>query len=155
MHTHTHACTHSHTHTHTHSHTHTLTHSYTHTHTLTHSHTHTHTQEYLVPGEDSFYYQHRDYYLNDVNKLGEGGFGTCVVGKDNTTEKLFAMKRNNKSDESIIDSIRSECFVLSRLSHHNHVIQFLGAVIDQEDNNVYLPRVCKMFMELADSKLSH
>lgn len=106
-----------------------------------------------MAGQDGYYYQDRDYYINDVESLGSGGFGTCMYGKDNSTEQPFALKRNKEMSESIIDSMRTECFVLSRLKPHDHVIRFLGAVIDEEENNVMLPKVCKMFLELADCEL--
>ena len=73
-----------------------------------------------------------------------------MFGKDHTSEQPFAMKRNKEGGESIIDSMKAECFVLSRLKPHDNVISFLGAVIDEEDDNVLLPKVYKMFMELAD-----
>ena len=76
-----------------------------------------------------------------------------MQGMDNTTEQLFAMKRNKEYSEKMIDSMTAECFVLSKLKPHENVIRFLGAVIDEEDNNVILPKVCKLFMELADCEL--
>ena len=108
-------------------------------------------QHYLTPGEDDFYYQNRDYMVNDVAPLGEGGFGTCVLGQNRSNESVFAMKRNNRDDEDKIESIRSECRMLARIRSHDNVIKFLGAVVDDEDEG-YPPRVCKMFMELAESK---
>lgn len=110
----------------------------------------THIQVNLIPGLDGFYFQDRNYYLNDVDTLGSGGFGTCMFGKDHTTEQPFAMKRSNEGGESIIDSMRAECLVLSRLKPHDNIVGFLGAVIDEEDDNVLSPKVYKMFMELAD-----
>ena len=66
--------------------------------------------------------------------------------------QVFAMKRNNRSDQDKIDSIRSECAVLARLGcHHDNVVRFLGAVID-EDLEQHPPRICKMMMELAESE---
>ena len=85
-----------------------------------------------------------------MDTLGSGGFSTCIFGKDHTSEQPFAMKRNKEGGESIIDSMKAECFVLSRLKPHDNIISFLGAVIDEEDDNVLLPKVYKMFMELAD-----
>ena len=110
-------------------------------------------QHYLTPGEDDFYFQNRDYMVNDVAPLGEGGFGTCVFGQNRSDESVFAMKRNNRDDEDKIDSIRSECRMLARIRSHDNVIKFLGAVVDEESGG-YPPRVCKMFMELAESKSS-
>ena len=110
-------------------------------------------QHYLTPGEDDFYFQNRDYMVNDVAPLGEGGFGTCVFGQNRSDESVFAMKRNNRDDEDKIDSIRSECRMLARIRSHDNVIKFLGAVVDEETGG-YPPRVCKMFMELAESKSS-
>lgn len=64
---------------------------------------------------------------------------------------MFALKRNNRSDADKIDSIRSECAVLARLHFHEHVVQFWGAVLD-EDGDQPVPRVVKMIMELAESE---
>jgi len=89
--------------------------------------------------------------VNDVAPLGEGGFGTCALGQNRSNESVFAMKRNNRDDEDKIESIRSECRMLARIRSHDNVIKFLGAVVDDEDEG-YPPRVCKMFMELAESK---
>ena len=69
--------------------------------------------------------------------------------QDNSTEKLFAIKQNNKT---CFKSIRDECHVLSRLKEHDHVIRFLGAVLDEMESATQPFQVCKMMMELADSK---
>lgn len=64
---------------------------------------------------------------------------------------MFALKRNIRSDAEEIDSIHRECAVLARLPSHDNVVQFWGAVLD-EDRDQPLPRVVKMIMELAESE---
>ena len=92
--------------------------------------------------------------VNDVAPLGEGGFGTSVVGQDKATESIFAMKRNNRDDIDKIESIRAECNMLARLrGGHDNIVQFFGAVMEENERE-YPPRLCKMFMEFAESKLS-
>ena len=78
--------------------------------------------------------------------LGEGRTGVCMIGKDHTSKKCFAVK---KSKPKIIDLMMKECAVLSHLKPHSHIISFLGAVIDNQDS---LLECSKMFMELAESK---
>ena len=107
------------------------------------------TQDYLTPGKDGFYYKIRDYNLNETDLLGSGGFGSCLWAQDLTTEKMFAIKQNkNESFKSIED----ECHVLSRLSNNDYIIKFLGAVVDEGELPTQPPLVCKMMMELAESK---
>ena len=117
---------------------------------LSFKHTHTHnTQDYLTPGEDGFYYEIRDYNLNETDLLGSGGFGSCLCAQDLTTEYMFAIKLNKiESYKSILD----ECRILSHLSESDHIIKFLGAVIDEGELPTQPPLVCKMMMELAESK---
>ena len=106
-------------------------------------------QDYLIPGEDGFYYKIRDYNLNETDLLGSGGFGSCLWAQDLTTEKMFAIKQNkNESFKSIED----ECHILSRLSDNDYIIKFLGAVVDEGELPTQPPLVCKMMMELAESK---
>ena len=91
---------------------------------------------------------------NDVAPLGEGRFGICVVGQDKATKSIFAMKRNNRDDMEQIESICWECNMLARLcGGHDNIVQFFGAVIEENERE-YPPRLCKMFMEFAESKLS-
>ena len=62
---------------------------------------------------------------------------------------MFAIKQNkNESFKSIED----ECHVLSRLADNDYIIKFLGAVIDEGELPTQPPLVCKMMMELAESK---
>ena len=62
---------------------------------------------------------------------------------------MFAIKQNkNESFKSIED----ECHVLSRLAENDYIIKFLGAVIDEGELPTQPPLVCKMMMELAESK---
>jgi len=75
-----------------------------------------------------------------------------MFGKDNTTEVSFAMKRNKDNGQNAIESMRAECFVLSKLRPHNNVVGFFGAVIDKNETDVFVPNVYKMFLELADCK---
>ena len=88
--------------------------------------------------------------MNEVDLLGAGGFGSCMCAQDNTTNKMFAVKQNKNESYS---SIRDECFVLSRLPEHDHIIQFLGAVLDERDLPTQPPLICKMMIELAESEL--
>ena len=75
--------------------------------------------------------------------------GSCLDAQDNTTGKFFAIKQNkNESFKSIED----ECHVLSRLADNDYIIKFLGAVIDEGELPTQPPLVCKMMMELAESK---
>lgn len=110
-----------------------------------------HLQDYLTVGRDHFYHQERDYLVNDVAPLGGGEFGTFVMGQDKATESVFTIKRNNRDDKDKTDLIRHECNTLARLHGHENIVQFFGAVID-EDERQYPPRVCKMFMEFAESE---
>ena len=92
--------------------------------------------------------------VNDVAPLGEGGFGTCVMGQDKATENIFAMKRNNRDGMDKIESICAECRMLAQLrGGHDNIVQFYGAIIEENEKE-YPPRLCKMFMEFAESKLS-
>ena len=112
-------------------------------------HAHSNVQDYLTPGDDGFYYKIRDYNLNETDLLGSGGFGSCLWAQDLTTEKMFAIKQNkNESFKSIED----ECLVLSHLAENDHIIRFLGAVVDERELPTQPPLVCKMMMELAESK---
>ena len=106
-------------------------------------------QEYLTLGEDGFYHKVRDYNLNETDILGSGGFGSCLWAQDLTTEEMFAIKQNK--DETFFKSIEEECHVLSHLQH-DHIVKFLGAVIEERDPPAAHP-VCKMIMELAESKI--
>ena len=108
-------------------------------------------QEYLTPGEDGFYYKIRDYKLNETDLLGPGEFGSVLWAQDLTTEKMFAIKQNK--NESSFKSIEDECHVLSRLSNNDYIIKFLGAVVDEGELPTQPPLVCKMMMELAESKI--
>ena len=89
--------------------------------------------------------------MNDAAPLGKGGFSTCVVGQDKATKSIFAVKQNSRDDMDKIDLIRHECNTLARLHGHDNIVQFFGAVID-EDEGQYPRRVCKMFMEFAESE---
>ena len=110
------------------------------------------TQDYLTVGRDHFYYHKRDYLVNNVAPLAEGEFGTVVVGQDNATESIFAIKQNNSNEMDKIESIRAECEVLAQLcGGHNNIVQFFGAVMEVNEKE-YPPRVCKMFMEFAESE---
>ena len=107
-------------------------------------------QTYITVGPDDKYFPMRDYYLNDVGKLGQGGFGTCLCACDNTTEEKFVIKRNSKSEDDKIQSIRKESAILSTL-HHENIVFFYGAVLDTYPSNI---RNCNMMMELAESELT-
>ena len=109
-----------------------------------------HTQEYLTLGEDGFYYKIRDYNLNETDLLGSGEFGSVLWAQDLTTEKMFAIKQNKYA---CFKSIEYECLILSHLAENDHIVRFLGAVIDERELPTQPPLVCKMMMELAESKL--
>ena len=49
-------------------------------------------------------------------------------------------------------SIQHECFILSLISHHDNVVRFLGAVVDEGELSTQPPLMYKMMMELADSE---
>ena len=102
---------------------------------------------YITVGPDDKYFPMRDYYLNDVGKLGQGGFGTCLCACDNTTDEKFVIKRNSKSEDDKIQSIRKESAILSTL-HHENIVFFYGAVLDTYPSNI---RNCNMMMELAEN----
>ena len=105
-------------------------------------------QDYLTPGEDGFYYKIRDYNVNETDLIGSGAFSSCVFAQDNTTGMYFTIKQNkNKSFKSIKD----ECLVLSCLAENDHIVRFLGAVVDERELPTQPPLVCKMMMELAES----
>lgn len=105
-------------------------------------------------GSDSHYYQRRDYNANDT-PLGVGGFGSIIYCRDLTSNQLFAVKRNNRPDESSIDSIHTEASLLSRLGLHSNVIQMYGAVIDEQESEFQPTKVYKLMMELAERMLKH
>ncbi len=84
--------------------------------------------------------------------MKSGGFGSIRCGTDLTSKYLFAIKTNNKDEESIIESIRTEARMLQRLVHVN-IIQMYGAVMDKEKSGYYHPTSrCKLMMELAERK---
>ena len=56
---------------------------------------------------------------------------------------MFAIKQNKS------ESLTNEYGVLSQLAEHDHIVKFLGAVIDEGEP----PVVYKTMMELAESKL--
>ena len=90
--------------------------------------------------------------VNNVSPLGEGGFGTFVVGQDKFTESIFAIKQNNRDDKEKIESLRAECNILAQLhGGHDNIAQFFGAVMEENEKE-YPPRLCKMFMDFAESK---
>ena len=62
---------------------------------------------------------------------------------------MFAIKQNKNVS---FKSIEDECHVLSRLADNDYIIKFLGAVIDEGELPTQPPLVCKMMMELAESK---
>ena len=62
---------------------------------------------------------------------------------------MFAIKQNKNVS---FKSIEDECHVLSRLADNDYIIKFLGAVIDEGELRTQPPLVCKMMMELAESK---
>ena len=88
--------------------------------------------------------------MNETNLLGSGEFGSCLWAQDNTTAKMFAIKQNK--NESFFKSMEDECHVLSRLEH-DHIVKFLGAIIEERDSPAESHLVCKMMMELAESKI--
>ena len=87
--------------------------------------------------------------MNETDLLGSGGFGSCLWAQDLTTEKMFAIKQNKNVS---FKSIEDECRVLSRFTDNDYIIKFLGAVIDEGELPTQPPLVCKMMMELAESK---
>ncbi len=107
-------------------------------------------QDYLTIGEDGHYYQLRDYNASD--NLGCGGFGTVRLAEDLASKHLFAIKCNNKDEDSIIESIETEARLLSRLGPHVNVIQMYGAVLDCEEHAFVPARVYKLMMELSERK---
>ena len=72
-----------------------------------------------------------------------------MCAQDNTTNKMFAIKQNKNENYK---SIEDECYVLSLIPHHDNVVHFLGAVIDERDLPTQPPHLYRMMMELADSK---
>ena len=63
---------------------------------------------------------------------------------------MFAIKQNMNENYKLIEN---ECRILSRLNESDHIIKFLGAVIDEGELPTQPPLVCKMMMELAESKI--
>ena len=102
-------------------------------------------------GPDHKYFPSRDYYLNDVGQLGQGGFGTCLCARDNTTNSTFVLKRNSRDEEDTIQSIMAESAILSTLQHE-HIVFFYGAVLDIYPSNA---RKCNMMIEFAERELTY
>ena len=74
--------------------------------------------------------------------------------QDVRLQTVFAMKSNNQCTKEKVMSMKRECDMLHDIGDHEHITQFLGAVMDDEIAACNLPqRVLKMMMELADSKL--
>ena len=69
--------------------------------------------------------------------------------QDITTTKMFAIKQNKNENYK---SIEDQCYILSLIPHHDNIVKFLGAVIDEGDLPSQPPLMYKMMMELADSK---
>ena len=117
--------------------------------------------------------QGRDYDLGEP--LRAGGFGTCASAVDRKTGKvsllpsppsplfpsllhhifhlscclpqLFAIKTN---DDRMIDDLKSECNILSKIPEHNNIIKFYGAVLEEctSDSQLHF----HLMMELAESE---
>ena len=66
---------------------------------------------------------------------------------------MFAIKQNKKDELERFKSIEDECRILSCLAENNHIVKFLGAVIDEvtTEQSTQPLRLCKMMMELAES----
>jgi hypothetical protein len=86
--------------------------------------------------------------LHETDLIGSGGFGSVLWGEDLTTKKKFAIKQNRNE---CFKSIEDDCHVLSCLAENDHIIKFLGAVIDEVEQPTQPRRMCKMMMELAES----
>jgi hypothetical protein len=71
-------------------------------------------QEHLTPGDDGHYLEHRNYLLNDIQPLGEGGFGTCVPGQDLRTQKVGSIvlvaRISQPQHISVTGSINSQLY---------------------------------------------
>ena len=63
---------------------------------------------------------------------------------------MFAIKQN-KNDNS--NSIEDECRILSHLDENDHIVKFLGAIIEEvtTEQSTQPLRLCKMMMVLAES----
>ena len=62
---------------------------------------------------------------------------------------MFAIKKNETES---FKSIENECHVLSCLEH-DHIIKFLGAVIEENESPTESRLVYKMMMELPERKI--
>lgn len=107
-------------------------------------------QDYLTIGPDGHYYQLRDYNAND-NEI-TGGFGTVRFAEDLATKHLFAIKCNNRDDDSLIEAMETEARLLSKLGPHINLIRMYGAVLDREENKFSPTRMYKLMMELSQRK---
>ena len=79
--------------------------------------------------------------MKQISSAQEGSGHACAL-------KIAIKQNKNESYKSIED----ECQVLSRLPDNDHVIRFLGAVIDERELATQPPLVFKMMMELAESE---
>ena len=99
---------------------------------------------------DTFYYEYRDYTPVYEYLLGMGTFSLCIMATDVTSKSVFAIKQNKLQDEKKVDYIRRECKIMASLPHNDHVIRFLGAVLDYYPDESY--SICRLMMEVAESK---
>jgi len=69
--------------------------------------------------------------------LGEGSYSTVILGKSIDEKKEFAIKKINREwlNNSDIECIKKEVFILSKLKHNN-IIKFYGHYYDE--NFIYL-----------------
>ncbi|CAI8019656.1 Probable serine/threonine-protein kinase DDB_G0284251, partial [Geodia barretti] len=104
--------------------------------------------EFLTQGRDGRYLHRRDYDLNE--HLGTGGFGTCACARDYKTDKIFVIKSNKFSDENMVNTLKAESDILSRIPAHTNITTFLGAVLEEEQAKDGAQRHCRLMMELAE-----
>ena len=63
---------------------------------------------------------------------------------------MFVVKSNKFSDQKMINSLKLESDILSRIPHHENITLFLGAVIEEERSSEGLVQTCRLMMELAE-----
>ena len=104
----------------------------------------------MSPGQDGYYHNGRNYIQELLKKRR---FSKILACQDLTLQTVFILKSNNQCTDEMVVSMKRECAILHDIGDHEHIIQFLGAVMDVEIAACDIPRrEVKMMMELADSE---
>ena len=67
--------------------------------------------------------------------------------------QIFVIKSNKFSDENMVNTLKAESDILSRIPAHTNITTFLGAVLEEEQAKDGAQRHCRLMMELAEREL--